>query len=521
MKPIATLAFRGYDEVVKDIEFLGQLGGNPQLAQQIEEQLKALTGGQGLAGIDKSRPWGVGVATDGQAFVVRAFVPVTDLDAFLKVIEPHVGPAERQGEMRTFSAGEQTVYVRQQGNWAFISNRVDAVKTPPADPLVSLGGMEKRYDLAVRMIVKNIPPMFRNMMTGALQMAQMGMQADPNETPEQFRIRMQAMQQTIAGLNTALNEMDALEIGLDVNRQARNAAVEWTMTALEGTAMAKLMSASTGLKTRYAGFFDPGAALTFGAVAKLSPENIQEIQTQLAARRQAASEDLDQQEDLTDAHRQLAKQVVNQLFDVIDATVKAGQLDMAGSVRLAGDSPVVLVASTAADTKKLEDALKQAADQAGKELAPLKVQWAAGEHRGVRLHKVTIPTADMGGDTEQLRKVFGDSLEVTVGIGPQAAYLAAGKGSADALKQAIDQSGTAAAAVAQPLRLSASLGQFADFMARVAEGEDQQRAAAIAQAFKKMPGKDHVLVRTANIPKGQKTRIELQEGVLGALGALP
>ncbi|MCL4854445.1 MAG: hypothetical protein KJZ78_24050, partial [Bryobacteraceae bacterium] len=35
-QPIATVAFRGYDELKSDIEFIGQAGGNPQLAAMVD-----------------------------------------------------------------------------------------------------------------------------------------------------------------------------------------------------------------------------------------------------------------------------------------------------------------------------------------------------------------------------------------------------------------------------------------------------------------------------------------------------
>ena len=54
LKPLVTVSFAGYDELRADIEFVGKLGNNPQLAQGLEGMLKDMTQGQGLTGLHRS-----------------------------------------------------------------------------------------------------------------------------------------------------------------------------------------------------------------------------------------------------------------------------------------------------------------------------------------------------------------------------------------------------------------------------------------------------------------------------------
>ena len=84
-KTILTVAFSGYDELKADLNFIGSLADNPNLADGLEAFLTIATQGQGLAGLDKSKRWGAIVQTDGQEFPVFAFVPVSDLKALLGV----------------------------------------------------------------------------------------------------------------------------------------------------------------------------------------------------------------------------------------------------------------------------------------------------------------------------------------------------------------------------------------------------------------------------------------------------
>ena len=60
LKPVVTVAFSGYDALVSDLNFVGNLAGNPQLGSAIEMSTMLATGGRELKSLDKSKPWGGG-----------------------------------------------------------------------------------------------------------------------------------------------------------------------------------------------------------------------------------------------------------------------------------------------------------------------------------------------------------------------------------------------------------------------------------------------------------------------------
>ena len=67
-KPVVVVSFAGYDELMADIDFVGQISGIPGLsAQTIDQQVKMVTQGQGFKGLDKKRPWA--------RFVLRQLAP--------------------------------------------------------------------------------------------------------------------------------------------------------------------------------------------------------------------------------------------------------------------------------------------------------------------------------------------------------------------------------------------------------------------------------------------------------------
>src|SRR6185437_15131328 len=93
-------AFSGYAELKRDLEYLGTLSGNPDMAQGLEQLLMLFTQNQGLAGLDQARPWGasLSITDDGSQFPALAFLPVTDLKELLDALSGLIGEAADAGD---------------------------------------------------------------------------------------------------------------------------------------------------------------------------------------------------------------------------------------------------------------------------------------------------------------------------------------------------------------------------------------------------------------------------------------
>ena len=77
-------------------------------------------------------------------------------------------------------------YVTQNGNWALIGNDSDSFAKVPTDPLTTLGDLPKRYDLAVRASIKNLPKAYRDQLLAQLRAgAEVGMQQTSSESEEE------------------------------------------------------------------------------------------------------------------------------------------------------------------------------------------------------------------------------------------------------------------------------------------------------------------------------------------------
>ncbi len=53
VKPVAVVSLSGYDNVMSDVELIGELSGNPHLGKVVEGLVVVATKGEGLAGLTR------------------------------------------------------------------------------------------------------------------------------------------------------------------------------------------------------------------------------------------------------------------------------------------------------------------------------------------------------------------------------------------------------------------------------------------------------------------------------------
>lgn len=526
-EPVLVISFSGYDEVLKDLEFIGKLAGNPQLAQMVEAGLKQSdTAGALLAGLDKQRPCGLVVGID------QSQLAGDQLDPNRLLVAHAFLPASGEGDLEGLVASAKEklpegagikVHAAVKGDWLFISNSAEALANAPADPVPMLDGLNEQYDLAVRVNVKNIPPPLRQMALAPLQMGmQMGMQQMPGETDEQFALRSKMTQQAMQQMTTLLNELDALSLGLAVDRTASTGYFDYVITAVEGTKTAQQLAQAKQLTTNFAGFVLPGAAVTLNAVSQAAPSQIAQVKTMIASIRASATSDLENQ-GLSDAELKQAKKVVEDLFSVLEATLESGRTDIGMSLVLDSGALTFVAGSHVAESDKLETLIKDLAGQIVQQDPQLAnaIKLDAEVHQGVRFHRLALPTEQMAEEVEILPQLVGQTLEVVVGAGPDSVCLAAGRNAADTLKGAIDRSKAEAGKPVPPMRLAVAATPIANFVAQVGNDQAKGIAAMVAEVLKQSGGKDHLTVTTTLVPNGAKTRLEIEEGLLKVIGSLP
>lgn len=517
LKPVLTVSLSGVDAIKKDLGVLFEASGTAEMAQPLEQIP--------LPGLDTSKPWGVVVQTDGQKFPVFVFVPVTDLAQLAGLVEAmsqgavDVPEPDGNGVYEIQGPMGQTLYLQQKGGWAFLADSRATLDSVPADPVPLLGGLNESYALVVRLVVKNIPAQVRSTPIGLLQMGMaMGMQKMPGESDEQFAVRKKMADQSLKEFEKLINETDSLQIGLAVEPQSKAVRLDVEMTAVEGTSTAQEYALVGEAKSNLAGFFVPDAALTALWAGMLSESDATQITNMIDALSAKAMQDLDDQP-LGDDERQLAKQLLGDLIDVIRKTVASRRIDAGLSVLVDADSLNLVVGSYVADAAKLESLLKQVANLAIQESAELAnaIALDAEEYQGVRFHTVTVPKEALP-DDDVPAMIVGDALSAVVGFGSENVYLAAGPKAAETLKQAIDRSKAAASQAVAPFGLSVSASAIGRIIEGVGAAEELD-APGVVEALKQAGPNDHITITAEPIENGVRTRLEVEEGILKVIGA--
>jgi hypothetical protein len=91
-----------------------------------------------------------------------------------------------------------------------------------------------------------------------------------------------------------------------------------------------------------------------------------------------------------------------------------------------------------ADGAAVEKVLKDLVDVAKDTPNFPQVEFNAGAHGDVKLHRLSMPVPD-----REAQNVFGETLDVVVGTGPQSMVVAAGKDAEATLKKVLDDSAAA------------------------------------------------------------------------------
>ena len=213
------------------------------------------------------------------------------------------------------------------------------------------------------------------------------------------------------------------------------------------------------------------------------------------------------------------KKVLAEFLDVAKNTVKAGTSDGGFVMQMGAGKLQAAGGGFVADGPALEKAMKDLVTLAQGEpefKTNATVKLDLETYKNVHFHQVTLKVPDEAGD--EAKKIFGDTVDVYFGAGPNSAYIAAGKGSLELVKSIIDRSAAEPNKAVPPVQLSVALTPIADFIGSVAE-KSADHVEMIKQVLSQSPGKDHVTVNAKMISNGISYRFLVEEGVLKAIGA--
>ncbi|MEX2112941.1 MAG: hypothetical protein WD845_07130 [Pirellulales bacterium] len=515
-KPVAVLSIASYDRVMADVAMFGELAGNPDLAQNLEGMLKLFTQGQGLAGLDQKRPWCVGVLTDDVSFQPLVYLPVDDVKQLLESLAGLIGEAEEAGDgLYQLNVFGQEIVVKEANKWAIVGQAVDAVNAAPAEPTKLLDGMDTNYDVAIRLYVQNIPEVYRSLAIDQLRMGvESGLGRTPDEDDAQYEARRAITEKQLDALTTAISDIDQVTLGAAVDIAAKTAHIDLSITAVPGSKSAKQMAQMKAVPSAFSGFIAPDAAASLNITTEIAKDDASQIAAALTTIRSSAMDHIENESKLEDdGSKQLAKEMLGEVFDALQATLESGKIDAAATLNLSDKSMALVVGAYIAEPQKLEDALQKFAKLAESKPDFPGIKFNADKHGDIRFHTASIPVPQ----DKSIAKVLGEKLDVAVGIGTQSVYLALGTDSLAMAKSLIDKSKAASSTPLPPFQLNVSLTPVFQFATAMQAEEDREKLKVWSDELAKAAGKDKVTLVVKPEEAGLTIRLEAQEGVLRLL----
>lgn len=510
---VAVVSISSYDNLLKSVSTIGETAGKPGLDKMIDSFIVLGTGGKGLAGVDKTKPWGVQVVMTQQGPGGIVFLPVTDLNELLGAVEAQAGEAEDVGDgVLALSDGPAPTFVKQQGNWAFIAQAKEQLANLPADPEKLLDGLPQEYTVAARAYVQNIPEPMRQM---AIEQMRSGfdetLAKKPDESEEDYQLRKNAAEQSIKQLERVVNETDTVTIGWAVDAESKQTYLDFTMTAVPGTMLAKRMK-NTATTSDFAGFAMDDAAFSMhiNAAAEATEADKAQVEAQMSAVKERVMSEFDKDDSIPAEAKATLKESVGDILDVLADTLKTGKAD-GGAVVLGNPMLNAAAGGHVADGKKIEAALKKIGKVAAEDPEAPEINWDAETYEGFTFHHLSMPAPD-----EDAKRLMGENLQIAAATSADGVYIAAGADAVGTIKKVIDASAANASKELPPMQMVVSLGEVMKIAAK-AEPDDQN-VQMMAAMLGQMQGSDRVMIEASTVENGANYRLSVDEGVIKLIG---
>ena len=293
-----------------------------------------------------------------------------------------------------------------------VKRRLGKIRTGKASPAL-LDGMNESHDLAVRVSVQNIPAFLRQMGMGLLQMqVQSGVQQMPGESDEDYQVRTSMMQDLFKQIGTYVNDLDVIQVGFGIDREASTIFLDASVSAVEGSETADQLALGSDATTDLAGFLLDGAAMTYRDSQTINEAQVEQFDKSMEMVRMALPKALETQGISGDAleHR---KAQLDKLLDILASSLESGQMDMAMSVVVNADAVTVVAGALVGDAKELETLFKEVVGEL-LEIEPKAeeaIELDAETVEGVRYHVASMPLAAFGVQSGLANQLIGETIE--------------------------------------------------------------------------------------------------------------
>jgi hypothetical protein len=505
-EPAVIISIASVKDTMGDIQYAAKAAGVPQGAAMLQ-----FLAAQYTQLLEPNSPLGVALTFNGGPIPeVLGFVPARDFDALRQKIAEQASPPNDVGGGIWQVEGQPPIFLKQEGKFCFISIDPNAFANLPKDPTALLEGLDKKHNIGVRAYIQRIPDDLRQQFIG-LMTQNMQQQMNNDSGNEGQAVLQKAMAEaSLKNMTMLAEEGDKFEMGLAIDEEQKVIRLEYSLTALPQSALAEELSYIQDAETEFGPLIDPNAAISFNLSSKLGKTQAAMGKDLLKMFRTSIEKEMNQEGQFpTEEAKAAAQRVVSNLIDVANATIDSGKVDSVGSVSLDGTNLQFAAAAHIADGEKLNATIREIVQLAKDEPDFPGATLDAAKVGNVSIHLMSVPVPD---DEEQAQAIFGESVEIAVGVGPNAAFLCIGKDAVGRMKDLASASGTKAV---KPMLMRASVGQLIKFGSQFDGGSEIQQ---LLGAVDEMGDRDHVEVVVDAIPNGAKYQLRIEDGILKLIG---
>ena len=407
---LAVVTCDSYADLKKQFGWLGAQVGQPGLAAMLESVLLMATQGRGLAGLDVKRPLGAVLTTDGNDIAVHGFVPVKSLDKLLDSLQAVTGPTEQSGDTRSLTLPNGIALdVVEEDGWAIVSPQ--GIDVEAVDPTPLFAPLSENYTLGIELFPHLLPDSLRQQLRmlieqGAAAAGEQGQQLDGR---------------ALAAALDGLADTESLALGIAIDSEKDRLFIENRTVAVPGSPMARAMEGSDKGQSTV-----PMPPAADGKRPAVSAHLVQSVPV---ASRQEAQIMLDQALP-PDSNDPLTKTLAVLLREALASMLATGGIDAAACIDMNGAAKQTALPSITAGLRvkngaALENRVKQSfgGQNGGKRLLPpgVDVAFDSGKVGMTNLHTITV---DLSGT--DAAESLGKSLELTLTVAPEYAFLMAG-----------------------------------------------------------------------------------------------
>jgi hypothetical protein len=502
-RPVAVVSFAGWDELHADLAWLGQLVQAPELTQTLGKGLAARSGVSQLPGLDKQRPWGAVVQTDGLRVVPIVFVPVHDAARLLQALTPWIGEAQVVTP-ETWKIGRNTLtgYVFARDGWVYLAQTLEALEALP-DPRAVLGDLPSRYDLALTFYPGHLPEALRALAIDHVREQRRMRLTLPPQRAAELDLSPAVAHWTYDAVEEFFTEVRQVTLGWRVDRAGKLGALEATVVPIAGSRVAQRWEAQSAASSRLRSQAQASAAydVRFTWTAALSI-GYAALSTQYV---EAALD----RTDCSPSQRQAVLACVEAANTLLAHVARAPGPDAA--LRVLGKHPPYTIVATArlADVRAVDQVLTSLAAAAVKDGLPLRIRPNAVPLGLLRVHTLELVGIQ---EPEPLEKLLGADRTLYLAASGEYVLLSCGNRALAALEQSLP----AEAAPGAPLAMSLQLGALLAALARTADDPDTTALFTLI-ALSMQADEDRLLLTTEASKTGLTLRLAMREGILRAV----